>query len=68
MMRTNKQLTTESAVLTEVEKDLVYEEGDPIDREGPEGHRKAAAHEHLGALPLVAVEGAVDEAGVVATI
>ena len=57
-----------SAVLAEVEKDLIDEEGDPIDREGPEGHREATAHEHLGALLAVAVEGAVDEAGVVATV
>ena len=59
---------TRSAVLAEVKKDLIDEEGNSVDREGSEGHRKAAAHEHLGSLLAVAVEGTVDKAGVVAAI
>ena len=57
-----------SAVLAKVEKDLIDEEGNSVNGKGPEGHCKAASHEHLGALLVVAVEGAVDEAGVVAAV
>ena len=57
-----------SAVLAKVEKDLIDEEGNSVNGKGPEGHCKAASHEPLGALLVVAVKGAVDEAGVVATV
>ena len=57
-----------SAILAEVEKDFIDKEGDSVDRKGPESHREASSHENLASFLSIAVESALDEAGVVPTV
>ena len=63
-----KQPTWGSSVLAEVKQDLIDKEGDSVDRKGPESHREASSHENLASFLPVAVESALDEAGVVPTV